>query len=238
MKVDTIIPCYNEEKRVGNVLDVLIKSKYINRVIVVDDCSTDRSTDVIKSFSGVKLVRHNTNQGKGQAIKTGLEYVKSDAVFLCDADLYGLEEQHIKKLTQEYLAHPANIIVGLTDKSNPILNWLQKNTLPLIAGFRIISTDLLRKILENPIAYGYGLELYTNYVSYKSRKRIRKIRMKGANDVPKYRKEAYGIVPHIKEGQELLQKYFEIYVIEMPKDVLKAGIDGISVRTKKIREVI
>jgi len=92
MRVSIIIPAYNEERTVGDVLaqiDLLDwTSLGIEReVIVVDDGSSDRTFDVAQRFPGVRLIRHQTNQGKGRAVRTALAQASGDVILIQDADL-------------------------------------------------------------------------------------------------------------------------------------------------------
>lgn len=86
MKIYIVIPLYNEEKHIGNVVrDV---SSFNIPIVIVDDGSTDSSIKIIKK-SNVILLRHDINLGKGAAMKTGAEYAFSkgaDAVIFMDSD--------------------------------------------------------------------------------------------------------------------------------------------------------
>ena len=89
MKTIAVIPAYNEERRVSQVVrDAL---KYVEGVIVVDDGSTDSTAD-IAAQSGAKVIRHMENCGAGAATMTGIEAARqmgSDVLVTLDAD-----EQH------------------------------------------------------------------------------------------------------------------------------------------------
>ena len=67
MKISAIIPAFNEEPRIGNVLDVVKEMELIEEIIVVDDGSTD-NTYKVAIKKGVKVIRLDSNKGKGAAI--------------------------------------------------------------------------------------------------------------------------------------------------------------------------
>jgi glycosyltransferase involved in cell wall biosynthesis len=67
--ITAILPAYNEEVSIGSV--VLRTRKYADRVIVVDDGSSDRTAEVAQ-MAGAEVIRHPQNRGKGAALKTGL----------------------------------------------------------------------------------------------------------------------------------------------------------------------
>lgn len=96
MKLSIIIPVYNEEKLVPQVIEKLLSVNYTSHItsyeiVIVDDCSTDKTNAVIASFiegkSNIFLHRHEVNKGKGAAVKTGVEKSTGDVIVVQDADL-------------------------------------------------------------------------------------------------------------------------------------------------------
>lgn len=90
-RLSIIIPIYNEERTlaelVQRVFDVAIPGWEIE-VVTVDDASTDKTPAILRSFGNrIKTVRHAKNQGKGGAVKTGLELATGDFIAIQDADL-------------------------------------------------------------------------------------------------------------------------------------------------------
>jgi dolichol-phosphate hexosyltransferase len=87
--VSIIIPAYNEEKNLGNVLIELRRflelAQVDHEIIVVDDGSTDKTKE-IASQNGVKILSNKTNQGKGSALKRGFECAKGEIIVTMDAD--------------------------------------------------------------------------------------------------------------------------------------------------------
>jgi glycosyltransferase involved in cell wall biosynthesis len=70
--VTAIIPAYNEQISIGSM--VLKTKQYVDRVIVVDDGSTDKTVEISK-LAGAEVISHPTNMGKGVALKTGFKAV-------------------------------------------------------------------------------------------------------------------------------------------------------------------
>jgi cellulose synthase/poly-beta-1,6-N-acetylglucosamine synthase-like glycosyltransferase len=89
--IDVIVPAFNEAPIIAQSLVNLLRNPYVQRVICVDDGSTDRTADVVAELAGqstrLQLVRKE-NGGKGSAIMRGLEFVTADQVFLTDADTF------------------------------------------------------------------------------------------------------------------------------------------------------
>lgn len=83
-KVAVLLPAYNEEVSIASM--VLLSLQYADEVIVIDDGSTDRTAEVSK-LAGATVLSHNTNEGKGSALKTGFKYAKDyDIIVTIDAD--------------------------------------------------------------------------------------------------------------------------------------------------------
>jgi glycosyltransferase involved in cell wall biosynthesis len=77
--ITAILPAFNEEVSIGSV--VLRTKQYANRVIVVDDGSSDRTAEVA-SLAGAEVLRHTENMGKGAALRTGFQSLNGDEVIV------------------------------------------------------------------------------------------------------------------------------------------------------------
>jgi glycosyltransferase involved in cell wall biosynthesis len=90
MKLSIVIPVYNEKENISSVLDAVLKADALTfekEIIVVDDCSTDGSRDILKERKDVTVLFAEKNGGKGAAVKLGLTKVTGDFVMFQDADL-------------------------------------------------------------------------------------------------------------------------------------------------------
>jgi len=107
--ITVILPAYNEEVSIGSV--VLLARRYADRVIVVDDGSSDRTAELAAN-AGAEVVVHSTNKGKGMAFKTGFEAAEgADIIVTMDSD-----GQHnpadIPKLVTPILKGEADMVNG------------------------------------------------------------------------------------------------------------------------------
>jgi glycosyltransferase involved in cell wall biosynthesis/CheY-like chemotaxis protein len=119
-RITAIIPAYNEQVTIGSV--VLKTKMYVNRVIVVDDGSIDKTAE-IAVLAGAEIIRHKTNMGKGKALKTGFEVSKGAQIIVTlDAD-----GQHkttdIPRLIKPIIDGEADIVNG-----SRYINGNEKNT--------------------------------------------------------------------------------------------------------------
>lgn len=98
MKISVVMPVFNEQETVQEIIQRVKNVEIAKEIIVVDDCSTDNTRTVLNKFSDdpeVRLFFHDKNSGKGAALKTGFEQVQGDIVIIQDADLeYHPSEYH------------------------------------------------------------------------------------------------------------------------------------------------
>lgn len=93
MRISVVVPVYNEEQTVAQVLTLLSRVPLTLEVIVVDDASTDRTWEILQElrqqepFNSYHYVRHEHNQGKGVGLRTGFGMVTGDLVTVQDADM-------------------------------------------------------------------------------------------------------------------------------------------------------
>ena len=85
------MPLYNEAAFIRQILEVVLREASVAEVIVVDDCSTDESPEIVlqcaKSDPRITLIRHEQNMGKGAALRTGIGKATAEIVLIQDADL-------------------------------------------------------------------------------------------------------------------------------------------------------
>ncbi|WP_455645742.1 glycosyltransferase [Methanosphaera sp.] len=107
--VSVVIPAFNEEKSIKHVIDTVKQVKDITEIIVVDDGSTDKTHEIVSKLDNVILLKHNSNKGKGSAIKTGLKKVTNDVVLFLDADLIELNKIQVESIIKPILDGEADI---------------------------------------------------------------------------------------------------------------------------------
>jgi dolichol-phosphate mannosyltransferase len=92
LTLSIVIPAFNEERFIGTLLEQIqavdLESLGVAKeIIVVDDCSRDRTADIVSGFPSARLHRMTVNGGKGRAVRAGLEFARGDYVIIQDADL-------------------------------------------------------------------------------------------------------------------------------------------------------
>jgi len=115
MKLSVVIPVYNEKDTFREALRRVQAVQLEKEIIIVDDCSTDGTREILKDIAAaaqdIRVFFHDKNQGKGAALRTGFKHVQGDVVIIQDADLeYNPEEYH--HLIAPILDGRADVVYG------------------------------------------------------------------------------------------------------------------------------
>ena len=160
-----IVPAYNEEATVGRIIRRVLLQDCVQQVVIVDDCSSDRTFDRVEAFKDdprVVLLRHDRNMGKGAAIRTGLGAVTAPVVVIQDADLE-YDPVDYPKLIGPILEGRADVVYGVrgfagqtaysywfvrgnrlvTTATNILFNCYIQD---METGFKVMRTSLMRRL--------------------------------------------------------------------------------------------
>ena len=115
MKLTIVIPCYNEKSTIETLITAVKNSPYENKeIIVVDDCSTDGTREILKDrFESLvdRIIYHEKNSGKGAALRTGFQAATGDIVMVQDADLE-YDPNEYPKIIEPILQDKADVVYG------------------------------------------------------------------------------------------------------------------------------
>ncbi len=205
-RIAAIVPALNEESNVGNVLKVLLSSKILDEVILVDDGSTDKTAEIGKKL-GAKVVRLEKNKGKGNAMRQGLKATDAEIIIFFDADLIGLTDNHIVSLVNPILKNEVDMCVGVRGRLFG-LPRLIINIDPLMAigGERAIKRHLLENIPEKFIQ-GFAVEPSLNYYCIKNKLRIKYVILPDLSIIIKEKKWGFykGFIGRIKMMWQIIK---------------------------------
>jgi glycosyltransferase involved in cell wall biosynthesis len=212
-KVIVIIPAYNEEKTIGEVVKHV--KKFVDKILVVDDGSTDKTSEIAKK-AGANVIKHTKNQGVDYASRIGLENaikMKPDTILFVDGDGQ-LDPNYIPQFIKA-IEDGADYVVGWRDLSNYPLdrrigNWgltkLSNIFCPIgihdtECGYRAMTLEAAKKI--KLIGSKYEREMDFVCEIWKNKLKVKEVKIK----VPVYYSK-----PAIKRGFKnflfLLKKRF------------------------------
>ncbi|SFQ27232.1 glycosyltransferase family 2 protein [Hymenobacter arizonensis] len=180
VKFDTlsiVIPVYNEARTIHQILDLLRELELVHdigkEIILVDDCSTDGSSDTIRAYAarhpemGLRLLEHTVNQGKGAALHTGIRVATGDYVIIQDADLeYDPEEYNllIKPVMKGFAdvvfgsrfmgGNPHRILFFWHSIGNNVLTFLSN----MVTDLNLTDMETCYKLFRRDILQGLKLE--------------------------------------------------------------------------------
>jgi len=159
LKVAVIIPAYNEERTIGDVVRVSTATAIVDEVIVVSDGSTDSTASVARAH-GARVIELRENRGKGAAMKVGVDNSSADIIVFLDADLLGLEPRHIESMVQPVVSGEAEMSVGIFGHGRFMTDFGQI-VAPYLSGQRAVEKDVLEDLPDLEVAR-FGVELALN----------------------------------------------------------------------------
>ncbi|MCI9177634.1 MAG: glycosyltransferase [Clostridia bacterium] len=113
--VSVIIPAYNEEKTIGQVIDIVKQSNIDCEVIVVNNCCTDNTTQ-IATDKGARVV-YSDKKGKGYAMEEGLKVAQNEIVVFLDADITDYNKNLIHLLVNPIIEHDIDFVKSTFERT-------------------------------------------------------------------------------------------------------------------------
>ena len=182
MKISILIPVFNEKHTIELIIDKIKKIKIQNclfEIIVINDCSTDGTNEVIKSISNKidKLITNSRNRGKGFSIREGIEVATGDIILIQDADLE-YDPSDYNKLISPIINGRADVVFGSRfiggDERRVIYFWhtLANKCLTLLSNmlsnlnltdmetcYKVFKSSELKKIILEEDRFGFEPEV-------------------------------------------------------------------------------
>ena len=164
MKLSVLMPVYNEEAGLEEILRRVAAVDIDKEIIVVDDCSSDGTGGILDAvaFADLVVIKHHVNQGKGAAIRTALEAVSGDAVIIQDADLE-YDPQDYTALVEPLRSGQARVVYGVRDfrgqklllhLGNQFLTWCTN----LLYRVHLHDMETCYKVMTTEIARSLDIE--------------------------------------------------------------------------------
>jgi glycosyltransferase involved in cell wall biosynthesis len=189
--LSVVMPVYNEKGSVQTVLQKLLDLDFVKEVIVVDDCSTDGTTELLRQYAGkqprITLLRHPINAGKTAALKTGFKHVTGDITIIQDADLE-YDPGEIRSIIDPIVRGDADVVYGsrfLVKKATRVLyfyHYLANKFLTFCSNlltnlnmtdvetcYKAFRSEIIKNMVIDSKKFGFEIEVTAKIAKLKCR---------------------------------------------------------------------
>lgn len=202
-RVAVIVPAYNEESRIANVLWAAKQSRFADEIVVVSDGSSDGTAAAARKFAGVQVVEFAENRGKGAAMVAGVRATKADIVMFLDADLIGLRAEHVDLVVRPLINGLCDMCIGIFRGGKFWSDTAQKFA-PTISGQRAMRRALFLGV-PHLDELRMGVEVSINAHVKRNKARVLRVILRGVAN--SHKEQKLGLV----EGSRArLQMYGEM----------------------------
>lgn len=204
MRISCVIPAYNEEKTIGNVIECAKNVDLIDEIIVISDGSVDETANISKSL-GVRTIELNQNCGKGAALVTGAENSNGDILIFLDADLIGLNEKHINDLIIPVIKDETDMTIGVFKNGRFITDMAQR-VAPYLSGQRALKRCIIQDVDKLDMTR-YGIDIAITKQAEKKNYRFTTVALGDLTHIMKEEKLGFsrGVAERIKMYWQIIR---------------------------------
>ena len=159
-RVSAIVPAYNEEETLADVLSVLRQIDLVDEILVVSDGSTDRTVEIAGKLA-VKAIHLRTNRGKGTALAVGVEHASAPILVFVDGDILNLSDYLLRRLIEPVVEGRAAMNIGIRSRGW-LVDAIHRRTGPLLSGIRCLERRIFEAVPDDYLA-GYRVEAAMNW---------------------------------------------------------------------------
>lgn len=159
-RVAAVVPAYNEEETLADVLSVLRETPRVDEILVVSDGSTDETVAIARAM-GVRTLHLHRNHGKGMALSMGAVHTTAPILVFVDGDIMNLSEYLLGQLIDPVVEGQAAMCVGIRHRGW-LVDFFHSRFGPLLSGIRCLERQVLDALPERYVE-GFAVETALNY---------------------------------------------------------------------------
>lgn len=207
-RVAAVVPAYNEEATLSEVLTVLKQTRAIDEILVVSDGSTDGTVEIARSM-GLRTIHAVRNQGKGRAMAIGVAHTDAEILLFVDGDILNLTVDLLDRLVEPVLSGRSDMNVGIRHRGGP-LNAIQERTGPLLSGIRCLRREVFEAVPDSH-REGFAIETGLNWACRQSGCRITTTVMYNLKHLVKEKKR--GLVQGFRARYKMFGAVFGAFLV-------------------------
>lgn len=201
MYITVVIPAYNEEHRLPSTLDKIVdyfsSKAYQKELIIINDCSSDKTSEVIKSYSEkypyIREIKNTQNKGKAYSVNRGIGESKGELVLYMDADgstsileldklIYWIQNGFDIAIGSRRV-DGSNVVVD-QNKLRLLLGWIFRHLVKMIVsldiidtqnGFKLFKSKIAKEIFAKQKSFGWAFDVEILYIAQKSGYKIKEV---------------------------------------------------------------
>jgi glycosyltransferase involved in cell wall biosynthesis len=159
-RVAAIVPAFNEEETLVDVVTVLKSTGTIDEILVVSDGSTDETVRISRSL-GVKTIHLHQNYGKAMAMAIGVAHTDAPVLIFVDGDILNLSEYLLGQLIEPVVSGRSEMCIGIRHRGW-LIDFFHARTGPLLSGIRCLKREVFEAVPEEYLQ-GFTVETALNW---------------------------------------------------------------------------
>lgn len=160
LRVTAIVPAYNEEATLTEVLSVLKATPAIGEILVVSDGSTDGTVAIARAM-GLRTIHLRQNQGKGRAMAIGVAHTDAGILLFVDGDILNLTVGLLERLMEPVLSGRSDMNVGIRHRG-ALMDAFHRRSGILLSGIRCLRREVFEAVPESHLE-GFAIETGLNW---------------------------------------------------------------------------
>ncbi|HEV8583079.1 MAG TPA: glycosyltransferase family 2 protein [Thermoanaerobaculia bacterium] len=207
-RVAAIVPAYNEEATLIEVLSVLKATPAIGEILVVSDGSTDGTVEIARAL-GLRTIRLRQNHGKGRAMAIGVAHTDAEILLFVDGDILNLTVDLLERLVEPVLSGRSDMNVGIRHRGS-VIDAIHRRSGPLLSGIRCLRRTIFEAVPESHLE-GFAIETGLNWACRQLGCRITTTLMYNLKHLVKEKKR--GLIQGFRARFEMFAAVFRAYLV-------------------------